>query len=227
MSSLPKKPRLPPLISRISVEDAHAAATVQVNAMGSHAVRLRIQPHDKRPPIPVQIKITAQGFRDMLADGYHRIIKAVVGQEVVGIADWILVSDKKAQVEDGFIRAPPREHTKEDEEAQEGVDVEIREQIGKTSANLRNKTMGDSKYWYLSLLMVDPAYQHQRIGLALLQWGLDQADAESLEVYLESSDDGLRLYEKNGFELVGWNTLPDEKSEGGSLKWPALRRVSR
>lgn len=32
--------------------------------------------------------------------------------------------------------------------------------------------------------------------------GLDQADAESLDVYLESSDDGLRLYEKNGCELV-------------------------
>jgi GNAT superfamily N-acetyltransferase len=75
-------------------------------------------------------------------------------------------------------------------------------------------------------MVVDPAYQHQGIGQALLQWGFEQADRESLEVYLESSDDGLRLYEKNGFELVGWNVLPDEQSEGGSLKWPAMRRRS-
>lgn len=77
-------------------------------------------------------------------------------------------------------------------------------------------------------MAVDPAYQYRGVGQALLQWGLDLADAESLEVYLESSDDGLRLYEKkqNGFELVEWNILADEKSEGGNLKWPALKRGS-
>lgn len=76
------------------------------------------------------------------------------------------------------------------------------------------------------MMVVDPSYQHQGVGQALLQWGLDQADAQSLEVYLESSEDGLRLYEKNDFELVGWNILADEKSEGGSLKWPAMKRRS-
>ncbi|KAF8161792.1 hypothetical protein K438DRAFT_1416794, partial [Mycena galopus ATCC 62051] len=93
----------------------------------------------------------------------------------------------------------------------EGVDLEIRKQIVQTSAKARNETMGDSKYWYLALMVVDPAYQYQGIGQALLQWGLDQAVTESLDVYLESSDDGRRLYEKNGFELIGWNVLPDEK----------------
>ncbi|KAJ7895652.1 acyl-CoA N-acyltransferase [Mycena olivaceomarginata] len=221
-----KKARLQPLISRISAEDAEAAATVQVNAMAGHTIQLRIQPFDERPAVPAQVKIKAQGFRDMIAAGNNRIIKAVVREEVAGVAIWNLVSNKKALVENGIIPLPPRERTAEDEEALKGVDVEIRKQIGKMSASLRNETMGDSKYWYLALLAVDPAYQYQGVGQALLQWGLDQAASESVAVYLESSDEGKRLYEKNGFELVGWNVLPDEKSPGGSLRWPAMWRHS-
>ncbi|KAJ7033455.1 acyl-CoA N-acyltransferase [Mycena alexandri] len=194
--------------------------------MASHAVQLRIQPLDKRPPIPVQIKIKAQAFRDMLAGGQSRFVKAVVpgAAEVAGIAIWMLFDGKTAQVEDGFVPAPPREQTKEDEEALVGVDTEFRKQLGATSNETRDEIMGDSKHWYLSLMVVDPKYQRQGIGQALLEWGLNQADAEGLEVYLESSDAGLRLYRKNGFEIVVWNELPDKQSEGGSLKWPALKR---
>ncbi|KAJ7490597.1 hypothetical protein FB451DRAFT_1022800 [Mycena latifolia] len=199
--------------------------------MVSHAVRLRIQPLAKRPPVPVQVKNAAQQFRDMLAAGYHQIIKAVVDSEgengrVVGIADWIFISEKRARASEGVTPAPPRERTQADALAEESVDLELRQQVGETSSALRNKTMGDSEYWYLSLLFVDPGYQYRGIGQVLLQWGLDHADKHSppLEVYLESSDDGLRLYEKNGFEMVGWNSLPDENSDGGNLRWPALKR---
>ncbi|KAJ7125416.1 hypothetical protein C8R44DRAFT_783048 [Mycena epipterygia] len=233
LTTVEKKAKLRPLISRLSIDDVNVAAAVQVNAMVSHEVHLRIQPLDQRPPLPDQIKIKAQGFRDMLAAGSHRIVKAVLNSEgdaqVAGIADWILISDKKAQVEDGVIitPAPAREQTEEEKEAAvKGVDLEIRRLVGLTSTDLRNKTMGDKKYWFFSLIAVDPAYQYRGVGQALLQWGLDQADAESLEVYLESSENGVRLYEKNGFELVGWNVLADEKSEGGSLKWRAMNRGS-
>lgn len=156
-TAVEKKPKVQPLISRLSFEDADAAAAVQVNAMVSHAVHLRIQPLDQRPPLPDQIKIKAQGFRDMLATGSHHIIKAVLESEgdvqVAGIADWILISDKKAQVEDGIIisPAPARELTVEEEEAAvKGVDLEIRRLVGVTSTELRNKTMGDRKYWCVS-----------------------------------------------------------------------------
>ncbi|KAJ7478629.1 hypothetical protein B0H11DRAFT_1279915 [Mycena galericulata] len=188
-TTLNKKPKLQPVVSRISPDDVDAVATVRVKAKVTHAVHLRIQPLDKRPPIPTQIKIMAQGIRDMLAAGNNHIIKAVVeGGNVVGIAVWQLIN-KKAQLEDGVSPAPPREQTEEDEEALKNVDVELRRRFVITSLELRNKTMEDRKYWYLAFMAVDPAYQKQGIGQALLQWGLDQADAE---VYLETSDEGLR-----------------------------------
>jgi hypothetical protein len=149
--TLEKEARLQPLISRISVEDAEAAATARVNALGGHPFQLRIQPLDQRPAVPTQVKIRAQEFRDMLAAGNNRIIKAVVGGEVAGVAVWNLVSNKKVLIEDGVTVLPPRKRTEEDEEALKGVDVEIRQQKIKTSANLRNEIMGDSKYWCVLL----------------------------------------------------------------------------
>ncbi|KAJ7023421.1 hypothetical protein C8F04DRAFT_1134769, partial [Mycena alexandri] len=185
-----KKPRIQPIISRISVQDAHAAATVQLNALGSHPTQLRIQPLDKRPSVPTQINIRAQALRDALAGGQRRVIKAVVSRavdsgvedsEVAGVAVWMLFNEKKPQLEDGFVPAPPRQRTKEDEEALVGVDVEF-----------RGQESGD----YDRDALVDPKYQQRGIGQALLQWGLDQVDAEGLEAYLESSDAGRQLYER-------------------------------
>ncbi|KAJ7189007.1 hypothetical protein C8R46DRAFT_1341629 [Mycena filopes] len=227
MSSSPK-PSI--AVSRLSLADAHAAATVQVHAMSAHAIQLRIQPLDRRPPTPTQIDTKAQRYRDLLAAGTNRIVKASIPNDndsstVAGVAVWVLFDGGKPQLEDGVVPVPPRERTKEeDEEALVGVDVEIRKQIGVTSSQTRNEAMGNSRYWYLSFMAVHPKYQKRGVGQALLRWGLDQADAEELEVYLESSDEGLRLYEKNRSKLAAWNVLPDEQNEGGALKWPALKR---
>ena len=35
-----------------------------------------------------------------------------------------------------------------------------------------------------------------------MRWGLEQADREGLDTYLEASPMGTRLYEKNGFEVL-------------------------
>jgi len=52
----------------------------------------------------------------------------------------------------------------------------------------------------LEILGVDPAYQGYGLGSKLLKWGLSRADEEGVEVYLCSSPEGRRVYEKYGFE---------------------------
>lgn len=52
----------------------------------------------------------------------------------------------------------------------------------------------------LDILAVDPAYQGRGLASKLLKWGLARADEESVEVYLSSSPEGRRMYEKYGFE---------------------------
>lgn len=56
-----------------------------------------------------------------------------------------------------------------------------------------------TEIWYLELIAVDPDCQGQGIGRLLVQWGIDQADAERVPVGLESSVKGRMLYEKLGF----------------------------
>lgn len=58
-------------------------------------------------------------------------------------------------------------------------------------------------HWFLYLLGVAPAYQNQGIGSLLLQPMLQQADADGLPCYLETSTErGVRFYQRHGFEII-------------------------
>jgi ribosomal protein S18 acetylase RimI-like enzyme len=59
-------------------------------------------------------------------------------------------------------------------------------------------------HWYLPLIGVDPARQHQGYGSALLQHALSVCDRDHKLAYLESSSlKSIPLYERHGFELLG------------------------
>lgn len=59
-------------------------------------------------------------------------------------------------------------------------------------------------HWYLPLIGVDPAYQGQGHGAALLRHALEAADRDRLPAYLESTNPrNLSLYRRHGFEVVG------------------------
>ncbi|KAK0264935.1 hypothetical protein LTR57_000162 [Friedmanniomyces endolithicus] len=59
--------------------------------------------------------------------------------------------------------------------------------------------MGGRAHWYLEILATDPKYQGQGAGSQLMRWGLERADQEGVEAYLEASPDAVRLYEHFGF----------------------------
>ncbi|HEY0946273.1 MAG TPA: N-acetyltransferase [Opitutaceae bacterium] len=59
-------------------------------------------------------------------------------------------------------------------------------------------------HWYLPLIGVDPAYQGQGLGDALMRYALERCDAEHLPAYLESSNPrNISLYRRHGFEALG------------------------
>ncbi|KAI6799842.1 hypothetical protein KC332_g15082 [Hortaea werneckii] len=60
----------------------------------------------------------------------------------------------------------------------------------------------DPNFWYLAACGVDPDYQRQGIAGALLREGLEQADAQGLPAYLESTPEGAFLYPRFGFETL-------------------------
>ncbi|KAL1311491.1 hypothetical protein AAFC00_001615 [Neodothiora populina] len=60
--------------------------------------------------------------------------------------------------------------------------------------------MGLIEYWELDGMYVDPSYQRRGIGQMMLQWGIRQAEMESVPIVTKSSPVGVYLYEKNGFQ---------------------------
>ena len=67
--------------------------------------------------------------------------------------------------------------------------------------------------WGINELAVAPAFQRQRIGLRLVQWGMERARADKVPVTLSSTPAGVRLYEKAGFYEYGtwkWAKEADE-----------------
>ena len=62
----------------------------------------------------------------------------------------------------------------------------------------------DVPCWYLPLIAVDPAYQGQGFGSALMKHALQRCDEDGVTAYLESSNPrNMSLYERHGFETVG------------------------
>lgn len=76
-----------------------------------------------------------------------------------------------------------------------------------------------AQHWYLAFLAVDPQFQQQGIGSALLQPILDRADSEKTACYLETANGrNVPFYERHGFKVITDEHLPD-----GPQCWTMLR----
>jgi len=59
-------------------------------------------------------------------------------------------------------------------------------------------------HWYLPLIGVDPAWQGQGHGAALMRHALERSDRDGVPAYLESSNPrNISLYLRHGFEIMG------------------------
>jgi len=64
--------------------------------------------------------------------------------------------------------------------------------------NAREKLWLDKRYLYCHVIAVHPEYQRKGIGQLLMENGIKVAQKAELPIYIESSLDGVRLYEKSG-----------------------------
>lgn len=64
--------------------------------------------------------------------------------------------------------------------------------------NVREKIWLNKRYLYCHVIAVHPSFQRRGIGEMLFRFGTDIAREAGLPVYIESSKDAERLYEKNG-----------------------------
>ncbi|OAA80901.1 Acyl-CoA N-acyltransferase [Akanthomyces lecanii RCEF 1005] len=68
--------------------------------------------------------------------------------------------------------------------------------------NMKRAYVGNSAHIHLQTIHTDPRHQRRGAGLLLVKRCKQDGDAMGLSVWLESSDDGHRLYQRCGFEDV-------------------------
>ena len=75
--------------------------------------------------------------------------------------------------------------------------LDLSEQWGKEHKKL------DKRHYYLMVIGVEPEFQQQGIGSRLMQVGLEKADNEKHECFLETvTPEDVRFYEKHNFEVL-------------------------
>ncbi|MFC6102731.1 GNAT family N-acetyltransferase [Olivibacter domesticus] len=100
----------------------------------------------------------------------------------------------------------------------ENVSDDVKEDMQKIFEQME-KFHPTEQHWYLPMIGVDPAYQGEGVGSALMTEALKAVDRDGLIAYLESSNPrNISLYERHGFEVIG------EIQSGSS---PVLRPMLR
>ncbi|KAL3494373.1 acyl-CoA N-acyltransferase [Aspergillus germanicus] len=80
------------------------------------------------------------------------------------------------------------------------VDVPVREVYGRRGKDFRVVKL--TRRVELETVFVHPAYRRRGVASALLEWGSNEAERLGLLVYLEATEEGRRVYERLGFEVV-------------------------
>ncbi|KAI9881162.1 MAG: hypothetical protein M1830_007140 [Pleopsidium flavum] len=73
--------------------------------------------------------------------------------------------------------------------------------LGRVTA-MRQRHVQARAHLLLNPCMTDPQHQRRGVGAALVQWGIDHADALGLPAYLEATAAGRPLYERCGFRVI-------------------------
>ncbi|PQE06742.1 Acyl- N-acyltransferase protein [Rutstroemia sp. NJR-2017a BBW] len=94
-----------------------------------------------------------------------------------------------------------------------GADTEVANHFFGTLGRRRVGIMSGRTHYYLELIATHPDFQGQGAAGKLIRWGLERADKEGVECYLEASPRGKEIYEYFGFEERGRLIVPVEGRE--------------
>lgn len=84
----------------------------------------------------------------------------------------------------------------------EGKERERAEALVGPLWNVREKLWDKERYIYCHVTAVRPEYQRKGVGKLLTEYGIRVAEQAELPIYVESSKEGLGLYEKLGFRRL-------------------------
>lgn len=129
---------------------------------------------------------------------------------------------KGANVSDGRVvaftrwRVPQEDGNLEDRwpDLPEGLDMEVMGAFFGGMAENHHALMEKRPHWFLQLLGTETEYQRMGIGRCFVNWGVEKADDEELESYVDASSLGAPVYKKAGFVWKKRIEIPDKDTYG-------------
>lgn len=67
-------------------------------------------------------------------------------------------------------------------------------------AEMHEEMMADRPHWYLEIIVTRARYQGRGAGGMLMGWGVQRADEDGVECYLDATPEGKHLYKKFDFK---------------------------
>ncbi|KAL2351639.1 acyl-CoA N-acyltransferase [Cryomyces antarcticus] len=149
-------------------------------------------------PTPESIASNEERFLKALREDstahFAKCVDSDTGEVVAG-AKWNFYSEGRTEAELQKALELPSEWPR-------GSNVPALEAFLGMLARARVDVMGGKRHALLHILATLPSHHRRGAGALLLREGLDRADNEGIEAYLEASKMGKPLYERFGFETV-------------------------
>ncbi|KAK6855524.1 hypothetical protein PG990_000025 [Apiospora arundinis] len=175
--------------------DADAVTNVFTDSFSEDAITKKVFPSTSEQSRASVKDWLGGGLKDPHSRYVLAVNNSLSGDDaVVAIAKWVI---PKAGP-----RAPDAENWPSKMVWPEGADVELGKEFFTTLEKKHSEHMGGRPHWYLELLAVRKSYHGKGLGKHLLNWGLERADKDGVEAYLQASPAGAPLYRKYGFEDI-------------------------
>lgn len=174
------------------------------------------EPPPQRPSSPTRRTRFASRYRPWLQHPHYHAIKAVhtPTNTLLGFAGWNSPSHMSLPESQGGFTNMFRGSTHErlglaapgweESEGWRGVDVAVFEGELAFYDRVRREEVGERPHWYLAPFFVKEEFRGRGVGAVLMRWGVERADAEGCECYLEALPNARPVYLRFGFgEPVG------------------------
>lgn len=190
-----------PLTLRPATEaDASQLADIYFSAFTIDAISLLVFPRDNPSPRKWWVNSILEEMADPNAHHICIYDSSTPDQKIVAFAKW---------------NSPDTPITTDMPAWPEGADEALANHFFGNLVGTHKKLMTGRRHWYLELVATRPEYQGKGAAGKLLRWGIERANAEGTETYLEASPDGKPIYEHFGFKEVDRLVVElDGKGEG-------------
>ncbi|POR39540.1 Uncharacterized protein TPAR_00260 [Tolypocladium paradoxum] len=201
------------ILSEVDVSDAESIARyVQVPAMQNGPLYRMMFPRSdtmREAQKDEVIRWYADILEDAFQDRRERFLKACsIDGTAIGFCGWAVIErTRECQVEAKNSQASERakqERRKKDTWVPEAIDIDGWVTLSKDLRTERDRVLKDlDNISRLTFMAVDPNHQRQGIGSMMMQRICEETDRQGRCAYVLAAPEGVRLYTKFGFEIVG------------------------